>query len=187
MRARIGGAVGLAAAVVLAAACGGDDQPSTLPDATTAGTVAPTTDSATLAPTGDPTAQLEAEITEFFEEYAGLINDSWASSGALARRREMFADSCESCLAGYKSAEGAQADGLRLEGGRASLRDLQVDRVDRDVVTVSAFTDSEAGRLLDVANKVVQEFDASQNVQIVYQLRPRESGSWMIISGEVLG
>ena len=186
MRVRIGGAIGLAA-VMMVAACGGEDQPSTLPDATSTTATVPTTESATPTPTGDPTAQLEAEIREFLAQYARVINDSWISPDALAQRRAMFADSCVTCLAGYRLAERAQADGLRFEGGMASLRDLHVDRVNRDIVTVSAFTDSEAGRLIDMANKVVQEFDAAENVQIVYQLRTDGSGSWVILSGEVLG
>jgi hypothetical protein len=187
MRVRIVGAFELVLVAMVVAACNGGDQPSTLPDATSATATVPTTESAAHTPTGDPTAQLEAEITEFLDEYARVINDSWTSPDALAQRREMFADTCVSCLAGYRLAERAQADGLRFEGGMASLRDLQVDRVDSDIVTVSAFTDSEAGRLIDETDSVVQEFDASQNVQIVYQLRSDGSGSWVILSGEVLG
>jgi hypothetical protein len=98
----------------------------------------------------------------------------------------MFADSCLSCLAGYRLAERALVDGLRLEGGRASLRDVQVDRIDGHVVTVSAFTDSEAGRLVDSSDNVVQEFDASSNAQFVFQIRGDRLNNWMIVSGEVL-
>jgi hypothetical protein len=186
MRARIGGAVGLIAVAIVVAGCNGSEQPSALPDATSTASAAPTTESRTATPTDDPTAQLEAEITAFFDEYAQAINESWASAGALAKRREMFADSCVSCLAGYKLAEQAVDEGHRLVGGMASLRAIELDRIDGDVVTVSAFTDSEAGHLIDDADNVVQEFEASSNVQIVYQLRSNDSGGWVILSGEVL-
>jgi hypothetical protein len=185
MRVRIGGAVGLVAAILVA--CSGDDQPSTLPDATPTNADSAASEVVNPASSGNPTAQLEAEINEFLNTYAQAINESWVSSDALARRRQMFADSCVSCLAGYKLAERAQGDGLQLERGKASLRDLRVDRVEGDLVTVSAFTDSEEGRLIDSADNVVQEFDASSNVQIVYQLRPSSSNNWIIVSGEVLG
>jgi hypothetical protein len=186
MRARIGVSAAVLAATITVAACSGDeDEPSSLPDATSADSASTPTDTGSTSP-ADPTARLEAEITEFIQEYARVINDSWQSADALSRRREMFSDSCASCLAGYELAEQAQAQGLRFEGGIASLRDLQVDRIDGDVVTVSALTTSEAGRLLDDDNEVVQEFDASNDVQIVFQLHGDGSGNWMIISDEVL-
>jgi hypothetical protein len=185
MRVRLGGAVGLIT-VALLAACSGNAQPSTLPDTTPTGSTAPASEAVSPTPTADPTAQLEAEITEFLTQYANAINESWFSSAALARRREMFADSCMSCLAGYRLAEQAQADSLRLQAGKASLRDVQVDKVDGDIVTVSAFTDSQAGSLVDSNNNVVQEFDAAINTQIVFQIRAARQSSWVIVSGEVL-
>jgi hypothetical protein len=157
MRVRLGGAVGLIT-VVLLAACNGSDQPSTLPDTTPTGSSVPASEAVSPTPTADPTAQLEAEITEFLTQYAHVINESWFSPAALAQRREMFADSCMPCLAGYRLTQQAQADALRLQAGNASLRDVHVDKVDGNIVTVSAFTDSQAGNLVDGNNNVVQEF-----------------------------
>ncbi|MGH8838663.1 MAG: hypothetical protein ACRDVO_05295 [Jiangellaceae bacterium] len=184
MRARMGAAAGLALAGLMLASCSDEDVPGTLPDVT------PTTDgpqeTTSATPTGDPTAALEAEITAFFEEYAQMINQSWTSVEALARRREMFADSCESCLAGYEFAERAHAENLQIEGGAASLVRARVDRVEGDLVTTSAFTNSAAGRLLDSGGNVVQQFDASENTQITYQIRRAIPNDWIILASEVL-
>ena len=185
MRARIGGAVGLAAAVVLAAACGGDDQPSTLPDATTAGTVAPTTDSATLAPTGTPTAQLEAEITDFYKLYVKTINESWTSEEALQTRRGMFADSCVDCRRGYDLAKRAHAERLTLKGGAISVSDVAVDVSEADRIVFTTVSSSSAGALEDQSGNLVRALADSSGIQIVYQAVRSESGKWIITSSQV--
>jgi hypothetical protein len=184
MRARIGAAAGLALAGLMLTSCSGDEAPGTLPDVTP--TSAGPQETASATPTGDPTAALEAEITAFFEEYAQMINQSWTSVEALGRRREMFADTCESCLAGYEFAERAHARNLQIEGGVASLVRARVDRVEGDLVTASAFTNSAAGRLVDSDGNVVQEFDASENAQIAYQMRRAAPNDWIILASEVL-
>jgi hypothetical protein len=184
MRARIGAALGLALVGLMLAACGNDEAPSTLPDVTP--TTASPAETTSATQTGDPTAALEAEIRAFFEEYAEVINQSWTSANALARRRAMFADSCLSCLGGYEFAERAQAENLRLEGGEASLVRARVDRIQGDLVTASAFTHSDAGRLVDSSGNVVQQFDATENAQIVYQIRRSSPDGWIIVASEVL-
>ena len=96
MRARIGAsAVVLTAAMTIAACSDNGGEPSTLPDATSTSSAVATD---TPSPTGDPTAQLEAEISEFYQLYVETINESWTSEEALQRRREMFADTCATCL-----------------------------------------------------------------------------------------
>jgi hypothetical protein len=183
MRARLRAAAGLIVAALALASCSGGETPDTLPD------VAPTTtgpaETTSRTPTGDPTAALEAEITAFFEEYAQKINESWTSAEALGRRREMFADTCESCLAGYEFARRAQAENLRIEGGAASLVRARVDGVEGDVVTASAFTNSAAGQLVDSDGNVVQRFDAAENAQIAYQMRRAGPNEWIILASEV--
>jgi len=185
MRVRFGGAIGLAA-VMMVAACGSEDQPSTLPDPTSATATVPTTDSATPTPTGDPTAQLEAEITEFYKRYVETINESWTSEEALQRRREMFADTCQECLAGYDFARRAHAENLTLEGGAARVTDVRVDAVNGDVVTFLTFSDVPAARLLSPEGHVVMQFDEGKNTQTAYQAQRTESGAWIIISGQTL-
>ena len=72
MRARIGVSAAVLAATILVAACSGDeDEPSSLPDATTAGSAVTPTDTGPTSP-ADPTAQLEAEITEFLQAYVEI-------------------------------------------------------------------------------------------------------------------
>ena len=62
MRARIGVSAAVLAATILVAACSGDDyEPSSLPDATTAGTAVTPTDTGSTPP-ADPTA-LPATVT----------------------------------------------------------------------------------------------------------------------------
>ncbi len=105
MRARIGVSVVVLTAATTVAACSDNGgEPSTLPEVTSASSAVGTE---TAVPTGDPTAQLEAEITEFFTLYVEAINESWTSEEALQRRREMFADTCAACLAGYELAQQA--------------------------------------------------------------------------------
>ncbi|HET6686052.1 MAG TPA: hypothetical protein VFH02_05940, partial [Jiangellaceae bacterium] len=99
MRARMGAASGLALAGLMLASCSGDETPGTLPDVTP--TSARSQEATSATPTGDPTAALEAEITAFFEEYDRTVDESWTSTEALARRRDMFADSCAPCRRGF--------------------------------------------------------------------------------------
>jgi hypothetical protein len=183
MRARVRAAAGLAVAALAVASCSDGKVPDTLPDVTP--TSAGPAETTSPAPTGDPTAALEAEITAFFEEYAQKINESWTSAESLGRRREMFADTCKSCLAGYEFARRAQAENLRIEGGTASLVHARVDRVEGDVVKASAFTNSAAGQLVDSNGNVVQRFDAAENAQIAYQLRRTGPNEWIILASEV--
>ncbi|HZY29006.1 MAG TPA: hypothetical protein VFE49_12210 [Jiangellaceae bacterium] len=184
MRARMGAAAGLALAGLMLASCSGDDVPGTLPDVT------PTTDgpqeTTNATPTGDPTAALEAEITAFYEHYVQTINESWTSAEALARRREMFSDSCAECLAGYDFAQRAQVDRLRLEGDAASVARVRIDAVNGDVVTFSTFSNVPAARLIDQQGKVVVEFDEGRSTQTTYQAQRRGHGQWIIISGHTL-
>jgi hypothetical protein len=186
MRVRIGGAIGLAA-VMMVAACGSEDQPSTLPDATSATATVPTTDSATPTRTGDPSAQLEAEITEFFEEYIEASNASWASGEALARRRQMFVDSCSACLFGYELALRAQREDLTFEGKPGRVENVRIDAVEGDVVRFSGFTTTSAARLVTAGGKVVEEFPPTKDLQVAYQAQRLASGEWVIIESEVLG
>jgi hypothetical protein len=183
MRTPLGCVLGLALAGLVLGACGDDDQPSTLPDVTPSTT---SVESPSATPSGNPTAQLEAEITAFLEQYAEAINESWTSEDALARRREMFADTCESCLAGWEFAQRAHSEALRFVGGTASISKVRVDRVDDDVVTVSAFTNSEPGDLLTAEGELVQHFDGAIETQISYQVRREKNGAWIILLGEVL-
>jgi hypothetical protein len=186
MRARIGVSAAVLAATILVAACSGDeDEPSSLPDATTAGSAVTPTDTGSTPP-ADPTAHLEAEITDFYKLYVETINESWTSEHALQRRREMFADTCVECLAGYEFARKAHSDNLTLLGGIPHVTEVRVDAVNGDVVTFLTLSKVPAARLADPQGTVVMQFEEGPNTQTVYQAQQTESGSWIIISGQTL-
>jgi hypothetical protein len=184
MRVRFGGAIGLAA-VMMVAACGSEDQPSTLPDPTSATATVPTTDSATPTPTGDPTAQLEAEITEFYKRYVKTINESWTSEEALQVRRSMFAESCVDCRRGYELAKRAHAERLTLEGGVISVTDISIDAYTADQVVFTTVSDSSAGALNDSSGNLVENLADSADFQITYQAERNDGGEWIITSSQV--
>jgi hypothetical protein len=186
MRARIGVSAAVLAATILVAACSGDeDEPSSLPDATTAGSAVTPTDTGSTPP-ADPTAHLEAEITQFIFEYDKVVDESWTSEDALTQRREMFADSCVPCLRGYELTRKALADGLTLEAEFGTIRSVRLDAVNGGVATFLVMDDVPAARLVDASSEVVQEFDATIGAQIVYQARKNPAGQWVLISSEVL-
>jgi hypothetical protein len=184
MRARMAAAAGLALAGLMLASCSGDDVPGTLPDVT------PTTDgpqeTTSATPTGDPTAALEAEITAFYERYVQTINESWTSAEALARRREMFSDSCIACLRGYELAQRAVIEGLILETEPGTIHDVRLDRVERDVVTFLVHEDIPAGRLVNADGNPIQEFGATLGAQVVFRAQHRAAEQWIIVSSDVL-
>jgi hypothetical protein len=185
MRLRLGGAIGLVAAAILTA-CSDSDQPSTLPDTTSTSAVVSPSESVSPTPVADPTAQLEAEINEFYEHYVETINESWTSEEALQRRRGLFADSCAECLAGYEFASRAHTEDLTLEGGAARVTDVRLDAVDGDVVTFLTFSNVPAARLVDSQGNLVMQFDEGRNTQTAYQAQRTESGKWILISGRTL-
>jgi hypothetical protein len=187
MRVRIGGAVELVAVAIVVAGCTGSEQPSALPDTTTAASAAPTTESPTATPTGDPTAQLEAEITDFFYDYIETSNASWLATDALARRRQMFADSCAACLYGYQLALRAHEENLTFEGELGKVEEVRIDAIEGDVARFSGFTSTPAARLVRADGSIVEEFPATSNLQVAYQAQQLASGEWVIIQSEVLG
>jgi hypothetical protein len=181
---RIGGAVGLVAAILVA--CSGDDQPSTLPDATPTNADSAASEVVGPSPSGDPTAQLEAEITEFYELYIQTINESWTSKEALKRRREMFADTCAVCLAGYELTQRSIQDGLIFEAQPASIRDARLDNFDGDVATFLGIEDVPAGRLVNPDGEIVDQFGATVGAQVAYQVQHTDDGAWIIIASDLL-
>ena len=186
MRARIGAASGLLAAAITMAGCSNDGaEPSTLPDTTASVSASPTESSAATA-TGDPTAQLEAEIAKFYELYVQTINESWTSAEALQRRREMFADSCESCLKGYELASRAQTEGLTLEAERGTVHEVRLDDLDGDVATFLVREDIPAGVLKDSDGNIVRAFGATLGAQIVFRAQRTGPDRWVIIASDVL-
>lgn len=171
------------------AGCSGDDDPvlDPTPTTTTPRTAEPTeTPTQDTTPDADPTAELEAEITAFFEEYIKTSDQSWTSEKDLERRREMFADSCAVCLAGYQIAEDAQANGLRFEGAPGTVLDVNITTVEGEVVSVLVTVDAPAAELIDGNGQVVESFEANTKSQVVYQVARREGGRWVIIRGDVL-
>jgi hypothetical protein len=189
MRVRIGGALGLAAAVILAvatlAACSNRDEPSTLPDTTPTGAVVSPSESGSPTPSADPTAQLEAEITEFYELYVQTINESFSSGAALQLRRSLFAETCLDCQRGYELAKRAHAESLTLGGGTISIVEISVDDLKADQAVFTSTTNSTAGTLTDEAGNVVQTLVESRNLQIVYQVARIDTKEWIITSSEV--
>jgi hypothetical protein len=183
MRTPLGCVLGLALAGLVLGACGDDDQPGTLPDVTPSTT---SVESPRATPSGDPTAQLEAEIMLFMDDYDRTVDESWTSSDALRRRREMFADSCIPCLRGYELTQRAHDEGLVLEAEFGTIRSVRLDAIDGDVVTFLVVDDVPAGRLVDRSGQVVQEFGATIGAQIVYRAQHISSGGWVIIASEVL-
>jgi hypothetical protein len=184
MRARMAAAAGLALAGLMLASCSGDDVPGTLPDVT------PTTDgpqeTTSATPTGDPTAALEAEITAFFEEYDRTIDESWTSTEALARRRDMFADSCAPCRRGFDLTQNAHDEGLTLDAEFGSIREVRLDAINGDVATLLVVDDVPAARLINSEGQIVQEFPATFGVQIAYQVQRNGANGWLIIASDVL-
>jgi hypothetical protein len=146
----------------------------------------PTTESAAHTPTGDPTAQLEAEITEFYKLYVETINESWTSEEALQRRREMFADTCSVCLAGYELTQRARQDGLTFEAEPATIRSARLDNIDGDVVTFLGVEDVPAGRLFDSAGNLVDQFGATVGAQVAYRVQRTQDDRWRIIASDLL-
>jgi len=185
MRVRLAGAVGLIAVAMLVA-CSNSDQPSTLPDTTSTSTTAPASQAVSPTPSADPTAQLEAEITEFYKSYVETINESWTSEEALQRRREMFADSCATCLAGYELTRRAVKDGLTFKSKPAKVRSARLDKVAGDVVTFLGIEDVPAGRLVNSEGDPVDQFGASIGAQVAYRVQRIEDGGWIIIASDLL-
>lgn len=177
----------LAGCVLPVAACAPSDEPGTLPDRTDSVTTPAPTPAPTVTPTPtDPSAALEAEIETFFRSYIDTVNESWTSADALARRREMFADSCEVCLRGYQFTERALSDELVFEGEFGSLISVDLVSEPGDQVSVLATIVSPAAKLVDGSGATIQEFDVYEALQTAYQVRRLEAGSWLIISGETL-
>jgi hypothetical protein len=185
MRVRFGGAVGLVAAAILVA-CSGDDQASTLPDATPTSADSPASEDVSPSPSGDPTAQLEAEIKEFYELYVHTINESWTSKEALERRREMFADTCTVCLAGYELAQRSLQDGLTFEAEPARIRNARLDNVDGNVVTFLGIEDVPAGRLINPDDEIVDQFGATIGAQVAYRVQRTDDDGWIVIASDLL-
>ena len=185
MRVRIGGAVGLVAAAILVA-CSGEDQASTLPDAMSTNADSAASEVGSSSPSGDPTAQLEAEITDFYKLYVQTINESWTSKEALKRRREMFADTCTSCLRGYQIAERAQKRGLTLEAESGTIHKIRLDDLDGDVATFLVNEDIPAGRLKDADGNIIQNFGATIGAQVVFRAQRMAVNQWVIIASDVL-
>jgi hypothetical protein len=185
MRARVRAAAVLVVAALVVASCSDGEVPDTLPEV--ASTSAATAETLSPTPTGDPTAALEAEITAFFEEYIQTINESWSSNAALQRRREMFSDACEPCLAGYDLAARAHQEELFLDAEPATARRVRLDAVDADIATVLVVEDVPAGRLIDGQGVVIEEFGASLGAQVIYRVQRQPSGDrWMIIASDLL-
>jgi hypothetical protein len=183
MRVRIGiSAVVLTAATTVAACSANGDEPSTLPDATSASSAVATE---TAAPTGDPTAQLEAEITEFYKLYVETINESFVSDLALERREDMFADSCGDCRRGYQLAKRVRQERLVLDGGLVSVTSIRVDSSTRDSAVFTSLSSSSAGELRDQAGNVMQTLAESSDLQIVYQISRDDNGKWIITNSQV--
>jgi hypothetical protein len=171
------------AGLVLGACSDDDDQRGTLPDVTPSTT---SVESPSATPSGDPTAQLEAEITAFYEDYVDTINESWTSEKALERRRTMFADSCIMCLQGYELTTQAHAEGWTLESGLGMIRSVRLDAVDGDVATFLGVEDVASGRLVSSSGEVVEQFGETIGAQIVYRVQKRSSGDWIVIAGDLL-
>jgi hypothetical protein len=186
MRVRIVEAFELVLVAMVVAACNGGDQPSTLPDATSATATVPTTESAAHTPTGDPTAQLEAEITEFYKLYVETINESWTSEEALDKRKSMFAESCLDCRRGYELAQRARTEGLILNDGTISMTDVTINTSADEHVVFTSITNSSAGTLKDRAGNLVQKLAGTSDVQITYQAERNDSGEWVLTSSEAL-
>jgi hypothetical protein len=182
MRVRIGGVVWLVAAAILVA-CSGDDQPSTLPDATPTNADSAASEVANPSPSSD---QLEADIKDFYEFYVQTINESWTSKEALKRRREMFADTCTSCLRGYQIAEEAQKQGLTLDAEPGTIHEIRLDDLDGDMATFLVNEDIPAGRLKDADGNVVRNFGATIGAQVVFRAQRKTPSQWVIIASDIL-
>lgn len=165
----------------------GSESGSTLPDRTdsSSATASPTVPSASPTPT-DPTAALEAEITVFFEEYIATVNESWTSEEALARRRQMFADSCQDCLAGYALAERAHSESLTLDAGPLVLHGVALSGGEGSNASFVASEQSPAGALRDQDGNPVQVFDQYDDLRVSVQVVKDEEGRWMIVRSAVL-
>ncbi|WP_123788602.1 hypothetical protein [Phytoactinopolyspora halophila] len=178
---------------LLVSGCAGendDGAPGTLPDAT------PTEPSDETTPTDDPTSEqtlggdstetIEQEITEFFKEYIETSDKSWESSKALDRRRDMFADSCDICLAGYELAAESVEDDLSFVGDPGKIVNISLTNFDGELASVLIQIDAPAAQLIDSEGNLVREFQANIGSQIVYQVQRASGEQWIIIKGDVL-
>ncbi len=181
------------------AGCAGDDgsapaadAPSTITDAPTPDTTprddhtpdpTPTTEP---TPTPDPTAALEAEITEFFEEYIDVVNRSWTSREALDRRREMFSDSCQACLVGYEFAQRVHDESLSYDGEEADLIDVLLVEFDAGSAIFLTSADYPEGSLVSADGDVAVSFDPARGRQTLYQVNRKAEGGFVIVFSEAL-
>lgn len=176
----------LAGCVLPVAACAPSDEPGTLPDRTDSVTTPAPTPTPTVTPTPtDPSAALEAEIETFFRSYIDTVNESWTSADALARRREMFADSCEDCLAGYTFAQRAHDEKLTLDGGEVVVDRVDLTGSEGPQAIFLTTEDLPAGSLTDASGAVIQRFDEYLDVQTAYQVA-RAGNSWVIVRSDPL-
>ena len=137
-------------------------------------------------PPADPTAALEAEITAFFEEYIATVNASWTSADALARRRQMFSDSCTDCLAGFSFAERAATERLILESDPLLFRRSSIASSSDESILVEVTEDSPPGVLRSASGDLIQEFDEKIGLKILFEVVRRPNEGLLIVGSEVL-
>jgi hypothetical protein len=183
MRARSVWLAGITAVGVLLAGCADDKAPASLPEVSIMPSRA--TSTPTEAVTKPVHDSLEADLTARLAAYINASNRSWSSSEALDERRTYFAESCEGCLRGWAMARDALEAGHEYVGDPIELHSLTLDSIDGHRAVARAHIVTPAAVLTSADGVVLEEFRGS-DYTLIYQFQRQRSGSWLIISDEVL-
>ena len=186
MRARSVWLAGITVVGVLLGGCADEGAPASLPEVTSTSTETVSSSSRIPSASHSP-SDLDAEIRALYAEFAELSNSSYSSRDALEQRRDLYTNSCVSCIAGHEIAATVLDNGYTFDGDPVTVESVTVDSVEGDMVTFRVKVDSPAARIVDQQGAVIEEFQAFEGLTTLYAARRQSSGEWIIVSDRVLG
>lgn len=178
----------LAVLALLASGCTEAAEPSSLPTPTRSVTASPVPSEIALADrTSEPEDRVADAAELFVETYVSTANRALSEPEAMAEWEAQFAPSCRVCVSGFETAQSIHERGNLIEGGE--LTDWTVvqgdETGDQSVVTVSGSI-AEAIELSQNGT-IINTYAAVPDITLVYTVRLQPDGTWLVVSGELLG